>query len=209
MCGRFFVENDMDNIIALYGVKEVKNLNFVKGEIFPGSNITVVLNNKGITIDSFRWGFPVSSLNKEVINARIETLREKPTFRKAFPNNRCLIPADAFFEWQTIEKSKIKYRIELKNKQMLSMAGIYNIFKDKNNKDYFGVVILTRPANEQMSKLHHRMPVIIDKEKEDKWLNGNYQEILDMLETLETDASIHLNITPAEENQQLTIYDLN
>jgi putative SOS response-associated peptidase YedK len=78
---------------------------------------------------------------------------------------------------------------------------------DKNNNEYFGVVLLTRPANEEMSKLHHRMPVIIDKEKEDIWLGGSPKDILAMQQAFETDTSIHLNITPAEGIQQLSLYD--
>jgi putative SOS response-associated peptidase YedK len=208
MCGRFYLENDIEDIIASYGIIQVKNISPVKGEIFPGTNIPVVMKNKVRTLDFLRWGFQVKGMNREVINARIETASEKPTFRRALLNNRCIIPANAFFEWETTEKSKVKYKIQVKGKQLFSMAGIYDLFIDKNNNQYFGVVILTRPANEEMSKLHHRMPVIIDKEKEDKWLTGSAQEILDMKETLETEDFIHLNIAPAAGFQQLSIYDL-
>lgn len=208
MCGRFFLETDIEDIIASYGIKQVKNLAPAKGEIFPGTNIPVVMNNKAITLDFIRWGFQLRGMNREVINARIETVSEKPTFRRAFLNNRCIVPANAFFEWETTEKSKVKYKIEVKEKKLFSMAGIYDLFVDKNNKEYFGVVLLTRPANDEMSKLHHRMPVIIGKEKEDKWLKASPQEILDMKGTLEIEDSIRLNITPAEGMQQLSMYDL-
>jgi putative SOS response-associated peptidase YedK len=208
MCGRFYLENDIEDIIASYGIIQVENIAPVKGEIFPGTNIPVVMKNKVRTLDFLRWGFQVKGMSREVINARIETASEKPTFRRALLNNRCIIPANAFFEWETTEKSKVKYKIQVKGKQLFSMAGIYDLFVDKNNNQYFGVVILTRPANEEMSKLHHRMPVIIDKEKEDKWLTESAQEILDMKETLETEDFIHLNIAPAAGIQQLSIYDL-
>ncbi len=208
MCGRFFLENDIEDIIASYSIKQVKNTTPVKGEIFPGTNIPVIMKNKVRTLEFLRWGFQLKGMNREVINARIETAGEKPTFRRAFLNNRCLVPANAFFEWETTEKSKVKYKIQVKDKKLFSMAGIYDLFVDKNNNEYVGVVLLTRPSNEEMSKLHHRMPVIIDKEKEDKWLTGSAQEILDMKETLETEGFIHFNISPAAGIQQVSIYDL-
>jgi putative SOS response-associated peptidase YedK len=208
MCGRFYIENDIEDIIASYGIKQVKNITPVKGEIFPGTNIPVVMKNKVRALDFIRWGFQVKGMNREVINARIETVSEKPTFRRALLNNRCIIPASAFFEWETTEKSKVKYKIQVKGKQLFSMAGIYGLFIDQNNNEYLGVVILTRPANKEMRKLHHRMPVIIDKEKEDKWLTGSEREILDMKETLETEDFTHLNIAPAAGIQQLSMYDL-
>lgn len=208
MCGRFYIENDIEDIIASYAVKQVKNTTPIKREIFPGTNIPIILNNKVKTLDFLRWGFQVRGMNREVINARIETVTEKPTFRRAFLNNRCIIPANAFFEWETTEKSKVKYKIQVKGRQLFSMAGIYDLFVDKENNEYYGVVILTRPANEEMSKLHHRMPVIIDKGKEDRWLEASSQDILDMKKVMETESFIHLNICPAEGIQQLSIDDL-
>jgi putative SOS response-associated peptidase YedK len=208
MCGRFFLESDIEDIIAHYGINQVRNTAFSKGEIFPGTNIPVIMNNKGKTLDFLRWGFQIRGMNREVINARIETVSEKPTFRRAFLNSRCLVPANAFFEWETTEKSKVKYKIKVRDKKLFSMAGIYDLFTDKDNREYFGVVLLTRPANDDMSKLHHRMPVIIDKEKEDKWLGpSSPQGILDMQEALETAGPIQLDITPAEGIQQLSMYD--
>lgn len=198
MCGRFYIENDIEDIIQAYAVKQVKNTTPVKREIFPGTNIPVVLNNNVKTLDFLRWGFKVRGLNREIINARIETIAEKPSFRKAFFNNRCIIPANGFFEWETKEKSKVKYKIQVKDRPIFSMAGIYDLFVDKDNNEYYGVVILTRPANEEMSKLHHRMPVIIEKEKEDRWLEATSSEVLTMQGALETESFIHLNISSVE-----------
>lgn len=208
MCGRFYIENDIEDIIQAYAVKQVKNTTPVKREIFPGTNIPVVLNNNVKTLDFLRWGFKVRGLNREIINARIETIAEKPSFRKAFFNNRCIIPANGFFEWETKEKSKVKYKIQVKDRPIFSMAGIYDLFVDKDNNEYYGVVILTRPANEEMSKLHHRMPVIIEKEKEDRWLEATSSEVLTMQGALETESFIHLNISSVEGIQQLLINDL-
>jgi putative SOS response-associated peptidase YedK len=206
MCGRFYIENDIEDIIASYGIREVKNLIPVKGEIYPGTNIPVVLKDKNRTLDFFRWGFKISSLNREVINARIETVSEKPTFRRAFYKNRCIVPANAFFEWETKEKTKIKYKISAKDIPIFSIAGIYDQFLDSNNKPYYGVVLLTKQANEDMSKLHHRMPVFITKDIEGKWLGEESMDVLELAEALEVKDSVKLKISPAQGVSQLTLF---
>lgn len=207
LCGRFFIESDIEDIIAHYGLKQIHNDNAVKGEIFPGTKIPVVLNNKTKELNFLKWGFQVSGVNRELINARVETVSEKPAFRKAFIYNRCLIPANAFFEWKTAENSKVKYKIEVEEEGLFSMAGLYDKFVDRNNKEYFGVVILTRSANEEMSKLHNRMPVILSKEKEDEWLSASGNEILNIQKDLEIDSSIKLRIYPADGIQQMSFID--
>lgn len=206
MCGRFYIENDIDDIIASYGIREVKNITTVKGEIYPGTNIPVVLNSKSRSLNFFRWGFKIGGLSREVINARVETAAEKPAFRRALLKNRCLVPANAFFEWETKEKTKIKYKISNKDSSIFSMAGIYDEFVDKNNNFYFGVVLLTKKANGDMAKLHHRMPVIITKEEEKKWLGQENVDILNLVENLKDKDNVKLNIVPAEGISQITFF---
>ncbi|MDF2881628.1 MAG: response-associated peptidase [Clostridiaceae bacterium] len=208
MCGRFYIENDIEDVISSYGITDVKKLNASKGEIFPGTNIPVILNKDHRTLDFFRWGYKVHGLSKEIINARIETAMEKSSFKNAFLHNRCIIPANAFFEWKNEEKGKTKYKISLKEVKLFSLAGIYKSFVDKNNISYFGVVILTRAANEQMSKVHNRMPVIIKKEDEDQWLSDSDTDILKFREKLEKENWFNLNIGSASGSEQLSLYNL-
>lgn len=208
MCGRFFIESDIEDIIAHYGLKQTYNGDSAKGEIFPGTKIPVVLNNKTKELNFLKWGFQVRGINRELINVRVETVSEKPAFRKAFLNNRCLIPANAFFEWKTTEKSKVKYKIEVEEEGLFSMAGLFDKFVDRNNKEYLGVVILTRPANEEMSKLHNRMPVILNKGKEDDWLSASEKEIINIQKDIEIDPFVKLKIYPAEGIQQMSFIDL-
>ncbi|WML33452.1 SOS response-associated peptidase [Clostridium sp. OS1-26] len=208
MCGRFYIENDIEDIMVRYGIKNTKNITYSKGEIFPGTNIPIIFNNEERKLDFFRWGYQIRGLNKEIINARIETVAEKQNFRKAFLNNRCIIPANAFFEWHNREKGKDKYKISLKDIKLFSMAGIYDNFIDKNNNPYFGVVILTRAANEHMSKVHNRMPVFIKKEEEEEWLLESPNNALKLKEKLENSNCFNLNITPVDGSKQLSMYDL-
>lgn len=208
MCGRFYIENNIEEVISSYGITDVKKLNVPRGEIFPGINIPVIIKKDERILDFFKWGYKVHGINREVINVRIETAAEKSSFRNAFLHNRCLIPANAFFEWKSEGKSKTKYKISLEEVKLFSLAGIYKEFKDKNNTSYFGVVILTRAANEQMSKIHNRMPVIIKKEDEEQWLADSDTDILKLREKLEKDNWFSLKIDSASGSHQLSMYDL-
>lgn len=208
MCGRFYIENHIENIISSYGITDVKKINDSRGEIFPGTNIPVIIKNDHRILDFFRWGYKVYGLNREIINVRIETVAEKSSFRNAFLHNRCLIPVNAFFEWKSEGKSKDKYKISLEEAKLFSLAGIYQEFKDKNNTPYYGVVILTRAANEQMSKIHNRIPVIIKKEDEEQWLSGSDTDILKLREKLENENWFSLNIDSLSESKQLSMFDL-
>lgn len=208
MCGRFYIENNIEEIIAAYNVKEIKNKKDIKGEIFPGTYIPVILRGGNRTLDFYRWGFKVHGISREIINVRIETVSEKPTFRRAFAKNRCIIPANAFFEWETTEGGKVKYKISEENNFIFSMAGIYDEFIDKSNNSYFGVVILTRPANEEMSRLHHRMPVFIKKDEEETWLSKDFENPLKLQDNLQYEDWMRLSLIAQKGTKQISMYDL-
>lgn len=145
------------------------------GEIFPTNIVPVITNISGSkkTADLFKWGFPNFRQNSGVIiNARSETLSEKPTFRKLLKNNRCLVPASGFYEWKTIEKRKEKYLIRSTSDKLIYFAGLYNKFIDKNGVPFTSFVIITTEANSQMSQIHTRMPVILSSDQANSWMNG-------------------------------------
>lgn len=114
-----------------------------------------------------------SFAKRPLINARGETVDIKPTFQYSFYNQRCLIPATGFFEWEKAESKKIKRKISLNNERIFSMAGLYNVFKDNNGIEYYAFTIITTEANQEMKTIHDRMPVILNREKEKLWLNNN------------------------------------
>jgi len=125
------------------------------------------------------WGLLPSwakdkTLQKNSLNARIESLDEKPMFRNSL-NNRCIIPARGFYEWQWTDLNKknckkVKYHIKVKDREIFAFAGLYSVYKGQ-----YTFTIVTTDANELMEKVHNhkkRMPVILKKEDEISWLNG-------------------------------------
>lgn len=172
MCGRFLLESDIDDIIASY--EYVQSLNtpvkYTRGEIFPNDLVPIITQDHELKI--LKWGFPFKNSSKALINARSESIAEKPFFKKPLHKQRCIIPANSFFEWKSENNKKSKYRISLKDNSMFSLAGIYDTFLDSHDNKYEAFVIITSDANAEMSLIHSRMPVIFDKRYENNWLNN-------------------------------------
>lgn len=142
----------------------------------------VITNDKPNTIQQFYWGLIPSwssdtSHRHFTLNARIETLNEKKSFKDVI-QNRCLIIADGFYEWKWMNKSgtkKEKHLITIPNEELFAFAGIYSTWIDIEGNHFNSYSMITTEANELMSKIHNtkkRMPVILKHEDENKWLNG-------------------------------------
>jgi putative SOS response-associated peptidase YedK len=106
-----------------------------------------------------------------LINARAEGITEKPAFRQVFQSKRCLVPADGFYEWIRQGK-KIPYRFTMADESPFAMAGLWDVWKDHKNNIIGSFTIITTTANELMAPIHDRMPVILDKEGSQKWLQN-------------------------------------
>jgi putative SOS response-associated peptidase YedK len=144
----------------------------------------VITNREADKIQLFNWGLiPVwakdDTIKKMTLNARIETIAEKPAFKGSI-KNRCLILADGFYEWQWLDpkgKNKQKYLITLPDDDAFAFAGLWSEWIDKSTGELLKTyTILTTEANELMSKIHNskkRMPIIVSKETEKKWLEGD------------------------------------
>jgi len=183
MCGRFSFSPNKKVIEEYYNI-DSDNYK-PQYNCAPTQNLAVITNKDNRNLNYYRWGFIpnwVKDLKKTkpIINAKSETIIEKHYFKYSFLNMRCLVPADSFFEWKTQSKAKIPYRIFLKNQNIFSMAGIWSIFSDRTN-NIFSFAIITTKSNELMNPIHERMPVIINKEDEKKWLFSNdIEELLNI-----------------------------
>ena len=154
---------------------------------FTHPHTPVIIDKEPKTIQLFQWGLipfwaKDTNIQKHTLNARIETLTEKPSFRNVV-NNHCLILADGFFEWQWLDakgKQKQKYFITLPNNEPFTFGGLYSTWVDKTTGEIKNTyTIITKPANDLMSKIHNtkkRMPLILNPEDENNWLQGNKLE---------------------------------
>lgn len=165
MCGRYFVaaEERTDELLRILAAAEAKSDAEPKtGEVFPGDS-AAVLTGRGACV--MRWGFSGFERGGRVINARSETVDEKPLFRAA-QGQRVLVPASYFFEWAKQGKERVKCRIE-RDAPLLYMAGLYRL---ENREAAF--CILTCPASNAVARIHDRMPVLLDGEARAAWLSG-------------------------------------
>ena len=180
MCGRYTLCTDDEYQEIVDIVNEVsRNLEsggsaMAVGEIFPTNAVPVLAPVNGrAKPELFTWGFPNYYSKGVLINARSESVGEKPMFRQCLNSRRCVIPSTGFFEW---DRSKQKFQFNLPDTGVLYMAGLYSAFEGENR-----FVILTTAANQSVADVHNRMPVILPKQDIGNWLfdTGKAAGILD------------------------------
>lgn len=174
MCGRF-VCFDVDEISKKYGVKVDMTPLY---NVSPGQKFPVIFKKDTIKAEFMVWGL-IPHWMKEItgrtkmINARAETISEKPYFKSSLKSRRCLIPANGFYEWKKTEDRKIPYFISLKGKTLFSFAGLYDIWIDYKGEEFKTFTIITGEANSLISDIHNRMPVILPDNDERLWLDNS------------------------------------
>jgi len=140
----------------------------------------VVEEDEKRKLERFHWGLIPSwakdpAIGNKMINARAETVSEKPSFRKAFKVRRCLILADGFYEWQKMDNGKQPYYIKMQDDSPFAFAGLWEIW-GKNGEEIRSCTIITTDANDLMDEIHHRMPVILQPEDYSMWLDPDFDE---------------------------------
>ncbi|MCR3955976.1 MAG: SOS response-associated peptidase [Gudongella sp.] len=193
MCGRYALDADIDELIERYKAIVAERETGSSKEVFPTNTQAIVVDDGKREIKAAVWGFAPHYAKRPLINARGETVHQKPTFSKAFFTSRCIVPATSFFEWEKTEDGKIKRRISVEGQGIFSMAGLLGLFKDKEGRPFEAYTIITISANDQIEHIHDRMPVILKPEDEDLWLNSNNAN-LDTLKGLLVPTSQNLNI---------------
>lgn len=172
MCGRYGISATEQELFERYHLENGDSFTFNNNnEIFPTTSNPVLLPDHKFYY--VKWGFTPSFAKRPLINARAESVMEKKTFREPFAQKRCIVPATHFYEWQKIEgqDKKIKKRILVADLPIFSMAGICERYKDEEGKMVLTYSILTTDANKQMAEIHDRMPVILEPEQEELYLD--------------------------------------
>lgn len=180
MCGRFTLVAELEDLRREYGVEKVRLDNWTNSyNIAPSQYIPAVISGENERrMGYLKWGLvpPWAKDEKigfKMINARSETIEEKKSFKKPFEKQRCIIPADSFYEWKKDEAGeKQPYRIQLQNSPLFGFAGLWEKWENEKGEPVFTCTILTTEANKEMQEIHHRMPVILQKEDYDSWLQG-------------------------------------
>ncbi|HEX9746430.1 MAG TPA: SOS response-associated peptidase [bacterium] len=188
MCGRFSLSASFQDIQEYFNISEVSAEFRARHNIAPTQPVVVISSHPERVLDTYRWGLiPTwakdTSIGNRMINARSETIDEKPSFKRPFKNQRCLILADGFYEWKKAGKEKIPIYVRLKSKEPFAFAGLWDRWVSGEGEVINSCTIITCEPNSLMKKFHHRMPVILTKASHDVWLNHESQD-LDRLKEL-------------------------
>ena len=179
MCGRFVLQSDEHRLADHYGLTAVPAFTG-SYNITPSAEIPVVRYHPDREPAICHWGFIPHWVKEPVlkpINARAETLTEKPYFRDAFRQRRCLIPANGYYEWRVEAGRKQPYFIRMKGADLFSFAGLWSSWRGPDGT-VESCVIITTAAKEELVEIHDRMPVIIEPDNYDTWLNKGDEDLL-------------------------------
>jgi putative SOS response-associated peptidase YedK len=183
VCGRFTLSTPPTEIANHLGLDEVSELE-ARFNVAPGQLIATVSesgeDNRPV-LSLRRWGLVPSwakdsKIGNRLINARAETVAEKPSFRSALRRRRCLVPADGFYEWAGSKGSKRPYFIGLEARALFAFAGLWERWTDPEGEPLESCTLLTTAAAEQLRALHDRMPVIVDPADYGLWMNPQVEE---------------------------------
>jgi putative SOS response-associated peptidase YedK len=182
---RFQIANHLDSLMARYNIA-------------PGQMVPVVIADGPRRVMLMRWGLIPHWAKDEqtaykMINARVETLTQRPAFRGLLSHNRCLVPASGYYEWQGEGREKTPYYIHPQDQQYIAFAGLYDVWQPANGEHLYTFTIITTDADEYMAKLHNRMPVILARALEEAWLDPALTKAQDVLDVLSRSTGLELN----------------
>jgi putative SOS response-associated peptidase YedK len=185
---RFHISNRLDSLIHRYNIA-------------PGQMVPVIIANSPRQVVRMRWGLIPHWAKDEktaykMINARVETLTQKPAFRGLLSHNRCLVPASGFYEWQGEGRDKNPYYIYPEDQQYMAFAGLYDVWINPQGEELYTFTIITTEADLFMATLHNRMPVVLARELEDAWLDPALTKAQDILDLLSRSTGLELDAYP-------------
>ena len=179
MCGRYSLTSPLEAVRQLFDVTGGGNL-APRYNIAPTQTVPVVRRDdaapSGRKLAQLTWGLVPSwakdpTMGARLINARAETVAEKPSFRSAYRRRRCLVPADGFYEWKKEDGGKQPYRIAFADNRPFAFAGLWEHWQGRDGSEIESFTIITTEASDQLRPIHHRMPVILDPEAHGPWLD--------------------------------------
>jgi putative SOS response-associated peptidase YedK len=185
---RFRISNRLDALVPRYNIA-------------PGQIVPVIIANSPRQIVLMRWGLIPHWAKDEkpaykMINARAETLTQRPAFRSLLAANRCLVPASGFYEWQGEGREKTPYYIHPEEQPYIAFAGLYDMWMTPTAEALYTFTIITTEADPFMARLHNRMPVVLERDLEDEWLDAEITSAKEVRGILERSAGVTLDAYP-------------
>ena len=179
MCGRFILTSPGRDLAEHFGLMTEPELS-PRYNIAPTQEVATIRldpDGNGKRLAYLKWGLVPSwaketSIGSSLINARCETVSQKPAFRAAFKRRRLLIPANGFYEWMKMEDRKQPYLIQLADRSLFAFAGLWEHWEGQENVVLESCAIVTTESNDLLRPIHDRMPVIISRNDYDSWLNS-------------------------------------
>ncbi|NLY10951.1 MAG: SOS response-associated peptidase [Firmicutes bacterium] len=191
MCGRFTLTTTIEKILTHLQLPFAENFDYKpRYNIAPTQQVlSVIGSDLGKTLTYFKWGLIPTwakdqSIGSRMINARSETLNEKPSFKPLISYNRCAIIADGFYEWKTTQHGKQPYRILRHDQNPFAFAGLWTTWQSPDGEKIRSCTIITTKANSLVEQVHDRMPVILTAKSLDLWLDTSLNRFLDLEEVL-------------------------
>jgi putative SOS response-associated peptidase YedK len=202
MCGRYTLFTPAAELAERFDVEPPRDLQ-PRYNCAPGQELPVVVDEAPDEFRRLKWGLVPSwaddaSVGNRLINARRETVREKRSFREAYESRRCLVPADGFYEWVETDGGKQPYRVAFEDDRPFAMAGLWERWTSSTTQtglaDFGGggpdrdpdpvesFTVITTEPNDLISRLHHRMAVVLAPDEERQWLEGDPEEVESLLD---------------------------
>lgn len=181
MCGRFTLSLDPAQLREAFPWLFIPEDLKPRYNIAPSQPVAVVANTSSDKINFFSWGLVPSwakdpSIGSHMINARAETIAEKPAFRSSYRHRRCLILANGFYEWQSDSNGKVPYYIYMRSRKPFAFAGLWDMWTHPDGSFLPSCTIITTTPNELILSIHNRMPVILPVSAYQTWLDLDLQD---------------------------------
>ncbi|MFW5863092.1 MAG: SOS response-associated peptidase [Spirochaetota bacterium] len=176
MCGRFAQADPLEIIAEQFGIEVIDLDLSPRYNVAPGQQVAVIIKEETRIMVNLKWGLVPfwakdPSIGNRMINARAESVLEKPSFKNAMKKRRCLIPASGFYEWKKDGKVKVPHYFRLKSGNPFGLAGLWETWKDPGGNELKTFTIITTEPNELAARVHNRMPVIIPENGYATWLD--------------------------------------
>ncbi|WP_020530633.1 SOS response-associated peptidase [Flexithrix dorotheae] len=181
MCGRYTITKKAEEIEKRFEARISAESFEKKWNAAPSNLLPIITNHEPQIIQQYKWGLipgwaKDEAIGFNTINARVESVTEKPAFKFAFTKQRCLVLADGYYEWKKIGKEKIPYRITLDDGALFAMAGLWEKWTNPQGQITHSFSVITLPAPHKIAHIHDRMPAILSRINEQHWLENDLSD---------------------------------